>query len=192
MIQQGWREQYARMKRSHAHLRTIASGENPAGSDTARDALFHFFQDAYHLKDWLKNDDAAPVDASKIEEWISRSTVLTACADLCNGTKHRKFEQPMREGKPKATFVSQSVNVHVPTGEASAAEVIVASVGPAGSELAPGSTVSVDAESVWGPTGLTTHRWTVRTADEDFDAEQLAQLVQAEWDQFLTQHGLVT
>ena len=35
-----------------------ATGQVMASSDEGRDALFHFFQDAYHLKDWIKNDPA--------------------------------------------------------------------------------------------------------------------------------------
>ena len=56
MIQQGWGEHYNRMGRSHARLVAIANSDIELGSDDARDALFHFFQDAYQLKDWLKND----------------------------------------------------------------------------------------------------------------------------------------
>jgi hypothetical protein len=84
----GWREQYGRMRRSYDRLIAEAQGELSASSDHARDSLFHFFQDAYHLKDWLKNDPTVTIPAQTIEDAITDSDVLSLCADLCNGTKH--------------------------------------------------------------------------------------------------------
>jgi len=42
MIQQGWREQYGRMRRSYRAL--VERAKTGPDSDIARDALFHFFQ----------------------------------------------------------------------------------------------------------------------------------------------------
>jgi len=186
VIQQGWREQYDRMKRSHAHFAAIAGGKVPAGSDTARDALFHFFQDAYHLKDWLRNDPSVTIAGAVIERAVTVSPNLSVCADLCNGTKHRTLTTPRHKGGPGAVFATQSVRVQVPPAEAT-----VASVGPAGNKLAPGATVSVDARSVWGPTGFTTHSWTVQTGQGDIEAEALAGRVVVDWDDWLSRQGLL-
>ncbi|MFI6454288.1 hypothetical protein ACIBF6_22330 [Streptosporangium amethystogenes] len=54
---EGWRDQYERMLRSRREL-SSAAGPGSMGSKAARDILFHFFQDACHLKDWMKNDPA--------------------------------------------------------------------------------------------------------------------------------------
>ena len=83
MIQQGWHEQYDRMRRSYRALAEHATTGHD--SDIARDALFHFFQDAYHLKDWIKND---PRLSSDSEAAVRASEELQLCADRCNATKH--------------------------------------------------------------------------------------------------------
>ena len=57
MLEETWRDQYERMERSHERLLRTADPSHDVGSADARDTLFHFFQDAYHLKDWLKNAD---------------------------------------------------------------------------------------------------------------------------------------
>jgi hypothetical protein len=102
----GWQEQYGRMMRSHARLSDIAEGRVSASSDDARDALFHFFQDAYHLKEWIKNDPT--VTTSDVEEWIEDTEPLRLCADLCNGTKHLRLT--VAKTKDLSTsFDSQSV-----------------------------------------------------------------------------------
>lgn len=175
------------MKRSHAHFVAVASGEVSAGSDAARDALFHFFQDAYHLKDWLKNDPLVTVAGAEIERAVSEAPNLSMCADLCNGTKHRTLRSSRQKAGPGAVFATQSVTVHVPPGVAT-----VASVGPVGEEVAPGATVTVDAKSVWGPPGFTTHSWTVRTGRADIEAEVLASGVVADWEVWLGRHDLLS
>ena len=55
----GWREQYERMQRSYARFCATSAGATSAPSAAARDDLIHFLQDAYHLKDWLKQDPLA-------------------------------------------------------------------------------------------------------------------------------------
>lgn len=111
-ILSGWAEQYGRMKRSHARLSEIAQGRLAASSDEARDALIHFFQDAYHLKDWIRNDDL--VVAGDVEAHISETPQLSLCADLCNATKHLRLNRP-RTGDTSTAFVGQDVTVHPAT-----------------------------------------------------------------------------
>lgn len=105
-------KQYERMMRSHGRLRSIASGDLTASSDEARDALFHFFQDAYHLKDWIKNDPAVSTD--EVEQFINEVKPLQICADLCNGTKHLTLKWT-RTGDSSTGFTSQSVTVRPST-----------------------------------------------------------------------------
>jgi hypothetical protein len=116
-ILSGWREQYDRVLRSHARLVQMADGQIMASSDEARDALFHFFQDAYHLKDWVKNDPT--VQTGSVETFVSGEVSLRFCADLCNGTKHfglkPKKNQPPRTGDPSTAFTSESVTVRPAT-----------------------------------------------------------------------------
>ena len=102
-ISTGWREQYDRMHRSYERLLAVLCGEHPdaRSSDTARDALYHFFEDAYHLKDWIKAT-STPAIGKQIEERIKVSKPLSLCADLCNGIKHFRLdpEAPSQDGRP--------------------------------------------------------------------------------------------
>jgi hypothetical protein len=86
----------------------MADGQVMASSDEARDGLFHFFQDAYHLKDWIKNDST--VQTGNVETFVSGEVPLRLCADLCNGTKHLQLTKA-RTGDPSTAFTSQSVTV---------------------------------------------------------------------------------
>ena len=108
----GWREQYERMRRSHERLRGIAEGRERASSDAARDALFHFFQDAYYLKDWIKNDST--IEMRDVEKWIDNTEPLQLCADLCNGTKHFKLTRT-RTNDTSTAVETQSATVRPST-----------------------------------------------------------------------------
>lgn len=108
-ILSGWREQYDRMQRGLTLLRSVAEGEVYASSDEARDALFHFYQDAYHLKDWVKNDDSVKT-ADDVERFINGTPDLQLCADLCNGTKHLSLNRS-HTGDLSTTFGTQGATV---------------------------------------------------------------------------------
>lgn len=95
------------MQRSHRRLRGIASGQLMASSDEARDPLIHFFQDAYHLEDWIKNESISTDD---VEEFINETGPIRICADLCNGTKHLVLKRS-RTGDNSTGFTTQSVTV---------------------------------------------------------------------------------
>ena len=111
-ILSGWQEQHERMMRSHRRLTGIAGGQIVASSDEARDALLHFFQDAYHLKDWIRNDPS--VSTSDVEDVINSTEPLQLCADLCNGTKHFRLNRA-RTGDNSTAFTAQSVTVRPAT-----------------------------------------------------------------------------
>ena len=101
-IMTSWRQQYDRMLRSFERLTAMAEGRQWADSNDATDALFHFFQDAYHLKDWIAGDralaqprlDAEPLFSNGKSRRKNKPTtpagplVMQICADVCNGVKH--------------------------------------------------------------------------------------------------------
>jgi hypothetical protein len=107
-ILSNWREQYDRMLRSHGRLIERAMGQVMASSDEARDMLFHFCQDAYHLKDWIKNDSTA--ETGDVEKFVKAHPPLALCGDLCNGTKHYKLTST-KTGDLTTSFASQRVSV---------------------------------------------------------------------------------
>ena len=80
--QEGWRGQFARVQRWQLRaLRAVRGGEQHA-----EDYIYAFCQNAYHLRDWLKNSGAAP--QSDLDALMSRTPALKLCRDVCNGSKH--------------------------------------------------------------------------------------------------------
>lgn len=63
------------------------------------DDIYAFFQNCYHLKDWLKNDVTfTAYSHAEIESYVSATPALAVCADLCNGIKHLVLSNPPRSG----------------------------------------------------------------------------------------------
>ena len=84
-----WQEQWARVQRSFAEFKKTEDGRtHDRDSDYYRDEMLHFFQDCYHLKDWLRNDPACAGLADDVETAITNSHALSLCGDLANATKH--------------------------------------------------------------------------------------------------------
>jgi hypothetical protein len=99
----GWQSQYERMRRAYARL-----AESYVSSIDYDDALQHFFQDCWHLKDWIKNDASLNLNAI-IEGEVDSHKALRIAADLANGCKHF-VRHTDREG---AYVTSKSVTVHL-------------------------------------------------------------------------------
>lgn len=99
----GWQAQYERMQRSYARL-----SESHVSSIDYDDDLQHFFQDCWHLKDWIKNDGLVRL-TSDIENEVQSHKVLRIVADLANGCKHLRRRSD-REG---AYVTSKNVTVHL-------------------------------------------------------------------------------
>src|SRR5215831_9878067 len=82
-VLQRWPEQRARMLRQRARLTVPAQDE-----EHQRDDFYDFFVAAYHLADWIKNDDT--VD-QKVRDaaWAYRHTGdIGLAGDVANGFKH--------------------------------------------------------------------------------------------------------
>jgi len=107
----GWYSQYELMKRTYARL-----SKTYASSVDYDDDLRHFFQDCWHLKDWIKNDTGVTSRVrAVIEEEIKVHKSLRIAADLANGCKHLDHTKFDREG---AYVTSISVTVHLGQGRA--------------------------------------------------------------------------
>jgi hypothetical protein len=63
------------------------------------DFVWAFFQNCWHLRDWIHNDPSLPKNlrANVMEEW-KREPCLLVCSDLANGTKHLALDRP-RDGE---------------------------------------------------------------------------------------------
>lgn len=98
-----WHAQYERL------VRSLERVTQPYKSSVAYDdALQHYFQDCWHLKDWIRNDPGARIGAA-IEIEVDAHKALRIVADLANGAKHLD-RHSHREG---AYVTSTNVTVHL-------------------------------------------------------------------------------
>lgn len=79
-----WKVQFDRM------VRSLQKVERREGDATAQaDNLLSFFQNCWHLKDWVKNDQSVPKAVrDAIVQEVERTDRMLYCADLANGSKH--------------------------------------------------------------------------------------------------------
>lgn len=69
-------------------------------SHECEDAAYAFFQDCYHLKDWIKNDPGCS-HRGIVESFVSGSKALSLCADICNSSKHLTLTRSRSGHNPK-------------------------------------------------------------------------------------------
>lgn len=111
-----WRAQYERMQRSFARI------SQPYYSSVAYgDDLQHFFQDCFHLKDWIKNDLGSGTASRQVEVEFQAERPLRIAADLANAAKHLS-RTSNREG---AYVTSTNVTVHLGQSKPADIEFIV-------------------------------------------------------------------
>ncbi len=104
MLSETWEDQYRRMHRQYDLLKRTADQnkfEEIHEMNRARDILYHFCCDAFHLKDWVINADnqtQAVIDAVMkfLPKGVSNppSLALAMCADVANGFKHGGLTHP--------------------------------------------------------------------------------------------------
>ena len=99
-----WRSQYDRMERGYTRLI-----EPYQSSTNYEDDIQHYFQDCWHLKDWIVNDTHLSLNAVGVESEINNHRALRIVADLANGCKHLN-RHTHREG---AYVTSSNVTVHL-------------------------------------------------------------------------------
>lgn len=86
------------MMRAYAKVQVISTdnGPNIINTDPA-DLAEAFFNQCYHLKDWIKKD---PVIGSTVdvEAYLNREGALRIIADYCNSLKHAGLDRRSRTG----------------------------------------------------------------------------------------------
>jgi len=110
-----WNEQWDRVKRYYDRFRKINEGFEGHGepSENYFDDMWAFFQNCYHLKDWLKKGS---FQSAKIcenpEKYVNDTPCLAICGDLTNAIKHMGLREdyPKKSGvEPKPVNRSMSV-----------------------------------------------------------------------------------
>lgn len=83
-------DQLARVRR---FLRRIETHNRPAVDYD--DDIWLFYQNCWHLKDWIKNDTTVPITVRRtLEDKLKQCPELMICADLANATKHLELKTP--------------------------------------------------------------------------------------------------
>lgn len=81
-------DKYRSMLRSYDRLKKIETNNGNTISNTdSRDSVEDFFNQCYHLKDWLKKDKNINLSLD-VEDYISNRPSLSLAADYCNVFKH--------------------------------------------------------------------------------------------------------
>jgi hypothetical protein len=62
--------------------------------DELHDLAQIFFQQCFHLKDWIRHDTGGAKAAQAVEAFVAGSPVLEAARDICNGSKHLSLWAP--------------------------------------------------------------------------------------------------
>jgi len=111
-----WSEQYDRVIRWYDRCAAIQAGRvHDVSSDNYVDEVYAFFQNCYHLKDWIKNDPAVAQPArDAVEDYVTGSRPLRLSADLCNALKHLKVTSSRSGESP--SFGPKHFSLHLGGG----------------------------------------------------------------------------
>ena len=109
-----WKTQFGRVQRA---LSKLEKAGNEYAYDIHSDDVRSFFENCWHLKDWIGNDDALPQNTrTAIVREADQTESLKFCADLANGSKHLKLNKYERKGA-KLLYVKSFSTADAKTGE---------------------------------------------------------------------------
>ena len=151
-------QQYNRVKRFFSRL---ADQKRP--QTDYEDNLWAFFQNCWHLKDWIKNDPTISQNIrDKIENEVQKYDSLMIAADLANRSKHFTLTSKRTD----ANITKKNVTVHPPFFHLNSKTGESHTVGECRSE----------------------YFYTIATDDgSEYDAFQIAQKAIADWYKIINQ-----
>ena len=108
----GYRAQLDRARRFLDRVQSRA----PRRDIDYQDDVWAFFQNCWHIKDWLEHDYRVPRPIrDKAIAAAHQSRVLRVCRDMANGTKHRKLTARGKPRRPRAMHLWTDTTI-VPGG----------------------------------------------------------------------------
>ncbi len=88
-----WQSQWSRFQRWYARTRDVREkSETSELSAGDIDLVIAFFQNCYHLRDWLQS--SRPDLTTPLQELFAKNFEMRACRDICNGFKHKTLDKP--------------------------------------------------------------------------------------------------
>jgi hypothetical protein len=193
MLNETWKEQYDRMQRSFALFNHKDESFQTRDVMEARDILYHFCSDAFHLRDWIAASVGADESSTKAVarqigiEVILPSPELSACCDIANGFKHhvlhrRSYVTGTNQGH--AEVVSQAISI--------ATTIILEDLASGTADvLHPDGTIEtvpLESESLAAAereAGWVQDTFTIDINGQEHDAHDVATKAVAAWDQWL-------
>ena len=86
-------EQFARMKRWPVRFEEITNGkEHLQSTDFYQDEVYAFFQNCWHLRDWIINSGI--IEKVIVDKFFHEDSDMKICRDLANGSKHLTINSP--------------------------------------------------------------------------------------------------
>jgi hypothetical protein len=116
-------KKYHAMMRAYSKLKVVSTDNGPhIDNAEAADLTESFFNQCYHLKDWIKKDPAIGPGVD-VEAYIQKTAPLRIAADYCNSLKHAGLN-----GKGRNSRQVETINTHLkldstPKGFVSSARV---------------------------------------------------------------------
>jgi hypothetical protein len=103
-----YQEQLERINRLFLKINPPSGGHGDQSE--YEDNLWYFFQTAWHLKDWIKNDSS--IKDFGVQRIVENYSSLRICADLANRAKHLTLTKHIREDAKQS---GNDVTVHLTT-----------------------------------------------------------------------------
>ncbi len=205
MLHETWRDQYDRLQRSFELFKQVGEPTlMPQEVIPARDVLFHFCCDAFHLRDWIAADLSTDACRAKVTQQLNDDVIfpspeLSACCDVANGSKHLTLTQPSyvtRTTQGHAEVVSHGITIGVAAAVVVLPKVVANAIVLTGTGE-PVESVDADpaeAEEVAPPVpapatssgGYYQDSFTIDINGQPHDAQDVAVKAMAAWDQWLT------
>ncbi len=91
----GYRDQLDRVLRYLGRVYSVGGEPNQRYVVDYQDDVWSFFQNCWHLKDWIRHDPLLDDDVkARIKAAVEDSPVLAIANDMANGTKHLELHEP--------------------------------------------------------------------------------------------------
>jgi hypothetical protein len=89
-----YQQQLRRLERKHHVLIQTRDDITDTNIGEVRDLVFSFFQDCWHMRDWVIR--STETDQQKLQSLLSSSVEMNMCREICNTAKHLVLERPSR------------------------------------------------------------------------------------------------
>lgn len=87
-----YNEKAQKVMRNYERLLSLKPGHPTATKEEVWDAYEDFFQDAYHLKDWIKNDETLKIEGAKVEAFIEAHEEMKLLQTVATTSKHLRAD----------------------------------------------------------------------------------------------------